>query len=87
MVGGFFIPVCLFWFSWSARPSIHWIMPIIGSGYFPSLLSCSSILSSVTSPTPIRTMLPQYSPATTSCAAHSARGFRSLRLRCTKIWA
>ncbi|KAL8950689.1 MAG: hypothetical protein Q9222_003275 [Ikaeria aurantiellina] len=34
MVGAFFIPVCLFWFGWSARPSIHWIMPIIGSGYF-----------------------------------------------------
>ncbi|KAL8940993.1 MAG: hypothetical protein Q9216_002512 [Gyalolechia sp. 2 TL-2023] len=34
MVGGFFIPICLFWFGWSARPSIHWIMPIIGSSYF-----------------------------------------------------
>lgn len=34
MVGGFFIPICLFWFGWSARPSIHWIMPIIGSSFF-----------------------------------------------------
>ncbi|KAL9597267.1 MAG: hypothetical protein Q9219_005248 [cf. Caloplaca sp. 3 TL-2023] len=34
MVGAFFIPVCLFWFGWSARPSVHWIMPIIGSSYF-----------------------------------------------------
>ncbi|KAI9692813.1 MAG: hypothetical protein M1822_004807 [Bathelium mastoideum] len=34
MVGCFFIPVCLFWFGWSARPSIHWIMPIIGSSFF-----------------------------------------------------
>lgn len=34
MVGAFFIPVCLFWFGWSARPSIHWIMPIIGSSFF-----------------------------------------------------
>ena len=33
-VGGFAIPICLFWFGWSARPSIHWIMPIIGSGWF-----------------------------------------------------
>jgi len=33
-VGGFFIPVCLFWFGWSARQSIHWIMPVIGSGFF-----------------------------------------------------
>ena len=34
MVGAFFIPICLFWFGWSARPSIHWIMPIIGSSFF-----------------------------------------------------
>ena len=33
-VGGFCIPICLFWFGWSARPSIHWIVPIIGSGWF-----------------------------------------------------
>ena len=33
-VGCFFIPICLFWFGWSARPNIHWIMPIIGSSYF-----------------------------------------------------
>ncbi|KAI9789149.1 MAG: hypothetical protein M1833_002766 [Piccolia ochrophora] len=34
MVGAFFIPVCLFWFGWSARASVHWIMPIIGSSFF-----------------------------------------------------
>lgn len=34
MVGAFFIPMCLFWFGWSARPSISWIMPIIGSSFF-----------------------------------------------------
>ncbi|KAF2813263.1 MFS general substrate transporter [Mytilinidion resinicola] len=34
MVGGFFVPICLFWFGWSARPDIHWIMPIIGSSFF-----------------------------------------------------
>lgn len=33
-LGGFFIPICLFWFGWSARPDIHWIMPIVGSGFF-----------------------------------------------------
>lgn len=33
-VGAFFIPVCLFWFGWSARPEVHWIMPIIGSSFF-----------------------------------------------------
>ncbi|KAF2097291.1 MFS transporter [Rhizodiscina lignyota] len=34
MVGSLFIPICLFWFGWSSRDSIHWIMPIIGSGFF-----------------------------------------------------
>lgn len=33
-VGAFAIPICLFWFGWSARPSVHWIMPIIGSAWF-----------------------------------------------------
>ncbi|KAF9525091.1 multidrug resistance protein 4 [Crepidotus variabilis] len=32
--GSFFIPVGLLWFGWSAKPNIHWIMPIIGSGIF-----------------------------------------------------
>lgn len=32
--GAFCIPICLFWFGWSARPDIHWIMPIIGSAWF-----------------------------------------------------
>ncbi|KXS94795.1 hypothetical protein AC578_4045 [Pseudocercospora eumusae] len=34
IVGSFFLPVCLFWFGWSARESVHWIMPIIGSVFF-----------------------------------------------------
>ena len=33
-VGAFLIPICLFWFGWSARPSINWIMPVIGSAFF-----------------------------------------------------
>ena len=33
-VGAFCIPICLFWFGWSAKPDLHWIMPIIGSGFF-----------------------------------------------------
>ncbi|EXJ68716.1 uncharacterized protein A1O5_08510 [Cladophialophora psammophila CBS 110553] len=33
-VGAFAIPICLFWFGWSARPDIHWIMPIIGTAWF-----------------------------------------------------
>ncbi|CBX92571.1 hypothetical protein IAQ61_006040 [Plenodomus lingam] len=34
MVGCFFVPICLFWFGWSSRPSVHWIVPIIGSSFF-----------------------------------------------------
>ena len=33
-VGAFAIPICLFWFGWSARPDVHWIVPIIGSSLF-----------------------------------------------------
>ncbi len=33
-IGCFALPVCLFWFGWTARESIHWIVPIIGSGFF-----------------------------------------------------
>ncbi|KAK4058517.1 hypothetical protein OIO90_000679 [Microbotryomycetes sp. JL221] len=33
-----FIPVSLFLFGWSARPSVHWIVPIIGAGlYLPGI--------------------------------------------------
>jgi len=34
MVGCFFVPICLFWFGWSARSDVHWIVPIIGSSFF-----------------------------------------------------
>lgn len=34
IVGGFCVPICLFWFGWSSRPEVHWIMPIIGSAWF-----------------------------------------------------
>lgn len=33
-VGSVCISICLFWFGWTARPSVHWIVPIIGSGFF-----------------------------------------------------
>ncbi|EMD00944.1 hypothetical protein BAUCODRAFT_29322 [Baudoinia panamericana UAMH 10762] len=33
-VGAFCIPICLFWFGWTARASIHWIVPIIGTSLF-----------------------------------------------------
>ena len=31
----FLAPTSLLWFGWSARPDIHWIMPILGSSLFP----------------------------------------------------
>lgn len=34
LVGGFCIPICLFWFGWSSRADVHWIVPIIGSSFF-----------------------------------------------------
>jgi len=32
--GAFCLPVCLFWFGATSTPSIHWIVPIIGSSFF-----------------------------------------------------
>lgn len=31
VIGGFFVPVSLFWYGWSAEYELHWIMPIIGT--------------------------------------------------------
>ncbi|KIW99824.1 uncharacterized protein Z518_10752 [Rhinocladiella mackenziei CBS 650.93] len=33
-VGAFCIPICLFWFGWSAKAEVHWIVPIIGTVWF-----------------------------------------------------
>ncbi|KAF3059852.1 Caffeine resistance protein 5 [Daldinia childiae] len=33
-VGAISLPVCLFWYGWTARESVHWILPIIGSSLF-----------------------------------------------------
>jgi len=47
MVGCFFIPICLFWFGWTSRASIPWIVPIIGSSFFTigAFLLFNSILN------------------------------------------
>ncbi len=34
IAGGFLVPIGLFWFAWTIYPSIHWIVPIIGSAIF-----------------------------------------------------
>lgn len=46
-VGGVLVPIGIFWFGWTTYPSVHWIVPIIGSGVFGfglvfSPSSCSS---------------------------------------------
>jgi MFS transporter, DHA1 family, multidrug resistance protein len=38
--GAFLVPICLFWFGWTSRADVHWIVPIIGS----SLFSISALL-------------------------------------------
>lgn len=32
--GGASLPICLFWYGWTARASVHWIVPVMGSGVF-----------------------------------------------------
>ncbi|KIX08897.1 uncharacterized protein Z518_03554 [Rhinocladiella mackenziei CBS 650.93] len=47
MVGAFCLPICLFWFGWSTRPDIHWIMPLVGTGFFSigALLVLNAVLT------------------------------------------
>jgi MFS family permease len=33
MLGGPFVPAGLFWYGWSAEYHVHWIVPIIGTGF------------------------------------------------------
>jgi MFS transporter, DHA1 family, multidrug resistance protein len=46
-VGCFCIPICLFWFGWTSRESIHWIVPIIGTSFFSigTFMLFSSVLN------------------------------------------
>ncbi|KAK3504729.1 major facilitator superfamily domain-containing protein [Neurospora crassa] len=34
IVGSIFLPVGLFWFAWTNGPEVHWVVPIIASGFF-----------------------------------------------------
>ncbi|KZL79936.1 major facilitator superfamily transporter, partial [Colletotrichum incanum] len=47
MVGCLFVPASLVWFGWTAKPSIHWAIPIVGSSFFSAgaLLLYISILN------------------------------------------
>ncbi|KAF7974621.1 hypothetical protein HWV62_11598 [Athelia sp. TMB] len=49
-VGGLVVPVSLFWFAWSGRPEVHWIVPTIALvffnfGVFPIYLATFSYLA------------------------------------------
>ncbi|KAF1831015.1 MFS general substrate transporter [Decorospora gaudefroyi] len=33
MLGGPFVPLSLFWYGWTAEYQVHWIVPIIGTGF------------------------------------------------------
>ena len=46
IVGAFLVPISLFWFGWTSRASVHWIVPIIGS----SLFSIAALLLFVSTP-------------------------------------
>ena len=32
--GAFALPICLFWYGWTSRESVHWMVPLVGSGSF-----------------------------------------------------
>ncbi|UKZ61259.1 uncharacterized protein TrAtP1_002527 [Trichoderma atroviride] len=33
IIGGVFVPIGLFWYAWTAEKRLHWILPIIGTGF------------------------------------------------------
>lgn len=33
-MGGVIVPISLFWFAWSGRPEVHWIVPSIALAFF-----------------------------------------------------
>ncbi|KAI0812744.1 MFS general substrate transporter [Irpex lacteus] len=40
MVGAVLFPISMFWFGWTSAPSVHWILPIIGSAIFAGATFC-----------------------------------------------
>jgi len=46
MLGSIIMPVSLFWFAWTAQPSVHWMVPIIAAAFF----GCASIMIFVRNP-------------------------------------
>jgi DHA1 family multidrug resistance protein-like MFS transporter len=56
MLGSILLPISLFWFGWTARPEIHWIVPIIAG--FP--FGFSTILLFVGTSVYLSSMYQQY---------------------------
>jgi hypothetical protein len=47
MLGSFLLPIGLFWFAWTAREDVHWIVPILATVPFAignTLVFCSCVL-------------------------------------------
>ena len=47
MIGSFLLPVALFWFAWTAKKDVHWIVPLIATvpfGIGNLLIFCSCVL-------------------------------------------
>ena len=47
MLGSFLLPISLFWFAWTAREDIHWIVPLLATvpfGIGNLLVFCSCVL-------------------------------------------
>ena len=45
MIGAIMLPISLFWFGWTARPGVHWIVPILAGvpfGISMMLLFCGT---------------------------------------------
>jgi hypothetical protein len=48
MVGAFVLPIALFWFAWSPRENVHWIVPVLsgvpfGIGVITIFVCCISV--------------------------------------------
>lgn len=86
MVGAFFVPICLFWFGWSARSDIHWIMPIIGSSFFSvaAFLLFQAVLPYLSDAYP--EYLASVFAGNDLFRSSFGAGFRCSRRRCTGIW-
>ena len=73
---GVFIPVSLFVFGWSARRSVHWMVPVVGAGLFvpglltPSVFVAGEVVVSTTCTRPFYTAPSTYTMVSSSCKLH-----------------